>query len=416
VADRELRAGETALRPAHLALALLTALNLLNYFDRYLLSALLPRVQTALGLDNFQAGLTGSAFMVGYCVLSPVFGYLGDRGTRGRLIASSIGLWSVATSLSGAARGFLSLVGLRTAVGVGEAGYATIAPTLIDDLAPEGRTSRYLAVFYVALPFGAALGYGLGGVLEAAVGWRLAFALAGVPGLILALLALRLPEPARRPREAAGGYLRLLAMPAYLWTVGGYMAYTFALGGFAFWGPKYLVEHYGLPLGRADIGFGAITAATGLLGTALGGLLADRFPGRSYVRKQLGFSALCTAIAFPLGLLAVLTPEGQPLHFFVFMGLTELLLFASTAPINAALLRSVAPELRAGAMAASIFAIHVGGDMLSSPVVGFIADRSNLASGLLILPAAVLLAALLWLAGALRGQWHLVRGARDPSA
>jgi MFS transporter, Spinster family, sphingosine-1-phosphate transporter len=394
-------AGPT-LRAARLALVLLTALNLLNYFDRYLLSALLPRVQAALHLDNFQAGLTGSAFMVGYCVFSPLFGYLGDRGGRGRLIASAIGLWSVATSLSGAARGFLSLLGLRASVGVGEAGYATLAPTLIDDLAPDGRTSRYLAVFYVALPFGAALGYGLGGVLEARVGWRLAFALAGVPGLLLALMALRLPEPPRRSREAPGGYLRLLATPTYLWSVGGYMAYTFAFGGFAFWGPKYLVERYGLPLGRADLGFGAITAATGLLGTALGGLLADRFPGRTYVRKQLGFSAVSTAIAFPLGLLAVLTPVGEATRFFVFMGLAELCLFASTAPINAALLRAVPPELRAGAMAASIFAIHVGGDMLSSPVVGFIADRSDLATGLLVLPGAIALAAMLWAAGAWR--------------
>jgi predicted MFS family arabinose efflux permease len=390
-------------RAARLSLALLTGLNLLNYFDRYLLSALLPRVQASLGLDNFQAGLAGSAFMLGYCILSPVFGYLGDRGRRERLISSAIAIWSLATATSGAARGFASLVGLRGLVGVGEAGYATLAPTLIDDMAPEGKTSRHLAVFYVALPVGAALGYGLGGVLEAAVGWRRAFFFAGLPGLLLALLALRLPGPPRRPREAAGGYLRLLSAGTYLWSVGGYMAYTFALGGFAFWAPKYLVEHYGLPLARADLGFGAITAATGLLGTALGGLLADRFPGRSYVRKQLGFSGFCTALAFPLALLAVMSSAGQASRFFCLMGLAELLLFASTAPINAALLRSVPPELRAGAMAASIFSIHVGGDLLSPPIVGFIADRSNLATGLLALPGAVLLSALLWAVGAMRG-------------
>jgi predicted MFS family arabinose efflux permease len=406
-------AGPT-LRAARVALALLTALNLLNYFDRYLLSALLPRVQAALALDNFQAGLAGSAFMVGYCALSPVFGYLGDRRNRGPLVASAIGVWSLATSISGAARGFLSLLGLRAAVGVGEAGYATIAPTLIDDLAPTGRTSRYLAVFYVALPVGAALGYGLGGALDAAVGWRAAFAFAGMPGLLLALWAFRLPEPPRRPRESPGGYLRLLATPAYLWTVGGYMAYTFALGGFAFWGPKYLVERYGLPLNRADLGFGAITAVTGLLGTAIGGLLADRFPGRSYVGKQLAFSALTTLIAAPLGFLAVMTPAGQASRFFLLMGLTELLLFTSTAPINAAVLRSVAPELRAGAMAASIFAIHVGGDMLSSPVVGFIADRSDLAQGLLVLPAAVLVAALLWASGGLRRGHEVFAAEKGP--
>ncbi len=396
--------AEITRRAARFSLGLLTGLNLLNYFDRYLLAALLPRVQVALGFDNFKAGLAGSAFMLGYCALSPVFGYLGDRGRRARLIASAIGLWSLATAASGAARGFASLFGLRAAVGVGEAGYATLAPTLIDDLAPEGKTSRHLAVFYVALPVGAALGYGLGGVLEAAVGWRHAFLLAGLPGLLLALLALRLPEPPRRPREAAGGYRRLLSASTYLWSVGGYMAYTFALGGFAFWAPKYLVEHYGLPLARADLGFGAITAATGLLGTALGGLLADRFPGRSYVRKQLGFSATCTAAAFPLALVAVLSSSGEASRFFAFMGLAELLLFASTAPINAALLRSVPPELRAGAMAASIFAIHVGGDLLSPPVVGFIADRSDLATGLLALPGAVLLSAILWAMGSARGN------------
>jgi MFS transporter, Spinster family, sphingosine-1-phosphate transporter len=390
---------EPRTRAAYGALAVLTGLNLLNYFDRYLMAAVLPRVQQALTLSNFQAGLVGGAFMLGYCTLSPVFGWLGDRGPRRRLIALAVAAWSLATAGASQARGFLSLFALRSAVGVGEAGYATLSPALIDDLAPPGRTNRWLAVFYVAIPVGSAMGYALGGALEARVGWRMTFLFAGLPGLALAALAARLPEPARRGPAHPFDYRPLLRSRPYLLTVGGYIAYTFALGGFAFWAPKFLVERFPISLARADFIFGAVTASAGLLGTALGGLLAERWPGRTQLRRMLGFSAMSSALAAPAAFMAVVGSGAGAVAFFFWIGLAELLLFASTAPVNTALIKSVPEGLRASAMAASIFAIHVGGDLISPPAIGALADRVGLQTSMVGLPIAIVLSGLIWWIG-----------------
>jgi MFS family permease len=338
--------------------------------------------------------------MLGYCALSPIFGWLGDRGPRRRLIALAVALWSIATAGASLARGFLSLFGLRSLVGVGEAGYATLSPALIDDLAPEGRTNRWLSVFYVAIPVGSAMGFAIGGALEARLGWRMTFLFAGLPGLALALVAARLPEPARRGPVQALSYRPLLRSPTYLLTVGGYVAYTFALGGFAFWAPKFLVERFPISLARADFLFGAVTASAGLLGTTLGGLLAERWPARTELGRMLAFSATTSALAAPAALMAVIGTGQSATTFFVWIGLAELLLFASTAPVNTALIKSVPEGLRASAMAASIFAIHVGGDLISPPVIGAVADGAGLQRAMVGLPLAIVLSGAIWWMGA----------------
>jgi MFS family permease len=173
-------------------LVLLTALNLLNYLDRFVLSAVLAKVQDDLHLSNFVGGSLATVFLIGYFATSPVFGNLADRSHRGgrkALVALGIAIWSVATVASGLAHGAASLVAARAVVGVGEASYATIAPTLIDDVAPPGQKGRWMAIFYSATPIGSALGYIVGGSVEHATGsWRAAFFIAGGPGIVLALL------------------------------------------------------------------------------------------------------------------------------------------------------------------------------------------------------------------------------------
>ena len=144
-------------RPAAI-LALLTGLNLLNYLDRLVVSAVLPRIQTEFSLSNFQGGLLATVFLVGYFLTSPIFGALGDRVPRKGLIAIGVGVWSAATIASGFATGLWSLLAARVMVGVGEASYATLAPTIIDDLTAPDKKGRALAVFYIAAPVGGALG------------------------------------------------------------------------------------------------------------------------------------------------------------------------------------------------------------------------------------------------------------------
>jgi MFS family permease len=412
-------------RPA-LVLALLTALNLLNYLDRFVLSAVLPKVQDDLHMSNFVAGSLATVFLIGYFVASPVFGSMADRagtGGRTRLVALGIAVWSAATVASGLATGAGSLVAARAFVGVGEASYATIAPTLIDDLAPPGRKGRWMAIFYSATPIGSALGYMVGGAVEHATGsWRAAFFVAGAPGLLLALLCLLVAEPPRQASSALPDLVAaartLLRIPLFARSVAGYCAYTFAMGGFAFWAPKYIYARHGIGAGRASFLFGLVTVAAGFLGTLGGGWLADART-RALERRgdaapgsdagaglaSLDVCALSAAIGAPLAAAAVLSSTSK--GFFAWTFPCEIALFLSSGPINVVLLRSVPPELRASAMALSIFAIHLLGDLWSPPLIGLVtdlvADHARSALPMTAVPLAFGLAALLWATGRLRG-------------
>ncbi|MEO8796990.1 MAG: MFS transporter [Polyangiaceae bacterium] len=389
-------------------LALLTALNLLNYMDRLVVSAVLTQIQDALDMHSDRdAGLLATVFLVGYFATSPFFGTLGDRGKRTRLIALGILIWSVATIASGLAHDKLQLFVARAFVGVGEASYATIAPTIIDDLAPPGKKGKWLAVFYAAMPVGAALGYVVGGSVGSHHGWNAAFFVAGAPGLVLALVMLLVDEPARKTtavRESALAATRsLLPFKLYWRSVFGYAAFTFAMGGFAYWAPKYLIKTYGLTLDIANGRFGTITVITGFVGAFVGGWLGDRAAkkdngGQSAdLNAALGYLRVCawtTLIGAPLALLAIVasTPNG----FFAWTFPTEIFLFMSSSPINAVILRSVPEERRASAMAVSIFTIHILGDMWSPPLIGAVTDATSMPKAMLIIPFAFLVAGLLW--------------------
>lgn len=408
-------------------LALLTGLNLLNYLDRLVLSAVLPRLMTELGLSNFEGGLLATVFLVGYFVTAPVFGYLGDRLPRKHLIAIGVLVWSAATIGSGLVHGIIELLAVRALVGVGEASYATLAPTIIDDITPPERKGRALAIFYLATPLGAALGYILGGQIEKAFGWRAAFWVAGGPGVILALVCIFIVEPARKIREknsVVRDLTTLVKVPLYRKGVLGFCAYTAAIGAFSFWAPQFLFVRYNLSLAFANTVFGGILVGAGIAGTVIGGRWADaavkrlvppdRRPEKDYreqadrpvtseeedalhgarVNALLKVCAVGSLVGTPLAAAAFLSPG--PTLFFVFAALAILFLFLCTSPINAVVLQAVPSELRASAMALSIFSIHVFGDLWSPPVVGLLADRLPIQLAMMTLPLAIGLSALVW--------------------
>ncbi len=400
-------------------LALLTALNLVNYMDRLVLSAVLPKVQEELHLSNFVGGLLATVFLVGYFATSPIFGALGDRKPRKPLLALGVLVWSIATIASGLVHGATHLLMARALVGVGEASYATIAPTLIDEISPIEKKGRWLAVFYVAAPVGAALGYLVGGFAEKHAGWRSAFFVAGVPGLLLVVLCLMIVEPPRTAIRAAIDWAKsvreLVSEQLYVKGVLGYSAYTFAVGAFSFWAPKFLYARYNLPLSKANFTFGLVTVVAGAIGTAIGGALGDRAatPGtgvratsdagstpdhhgdRAQVTGLLGVCGKSVIIAGILAAAAFLAPS--PTLFFSLAFFCEIALFVSTSPINAVILRSVPFPLRASAMALSIFAIHALGDLWSPPLVGLLQDYLPVALAMMSLPVALVISGLIWL-------------------
>jgi MFS family permease len=391
-------------------LALLTGLNLLNYLDRLVVSAVLPKLQDELHLSNFMGGLLATVFLVGYFATAPAFGSLGDRMARKWLIALGVIVWSAATCASGLATTATQLLIARAFVGVGEASYATLAPTIIDDITPPHRKGRALAYFYGATPFGAALGYLVGGFVEARWGWRAAFFVAGGPGLACALVCLLIEEPKRTLSVEKPNVKRdlrtLYGTTLYRQGVLGYCAYTAAIGAFSYWAPKFLFARYGLELKVANFRFGLITVVAGVLATLIGGRWADimrvgveqRHTGeaveRETVRGLLRICAIGSLAGAPLALACFLSPTSG--IFFVLVFFCILALFVSTSPINAVLLRAVPTHLRASAMALSIFAIHVFGDLWSPPLVGFLADHIAIELAMMTLPLAVAVSAFLW--------------------
>ena len=256
---RSVPGGVSSVRAARYALAVLALINLFNYLDRWVVAAVVESIKRSeLHLSDTQLGLVGTGFIFVYTLASPIFGSLGDRRTRPPLIALGVALWSIATALAGFARGFASLFTARSAVGIGEAAYGTIAPALLADFFPFERRGRVLAAFYAAIPVGSAAGYVLGGIVDQHLGWRAAFWIAGTPGLLLSALVLAVKDPPRGLHDPAGkdagapqrwidSYRDLFRNRTYILAALGYGAYTFALGGLAFWMPAFLERVRGMP-------------------------------------------------------------------------------------------------------------------------------------------------------------------------
>src|SRR5213594_873754 len=402
---RESLAGER--EAALFALGVVTILNFLNYIDRFILAAVLPRVKSELVLTDFQLGLLANVFLVTYFVTSPLFGALGDRLSRPRLMSAGVTVWSMATAAAGFTADFVQLLIARAWVGIGEAAYATISPALLSDYFPRSQRGRAFAVFYVAIPVGSAAGFLLGGTLERAFGWRAAFYAVGLPGIALALLALRVADPVRGGIEdpspsgrgqgeglsTAKTLSDLFRNKAYVGTVLGYAAYTFALGGLAFFMPTYLQRVRNLELARADLIVGSVTVLAGLSGTFLGGYLGDWIAARvKYGQLWLsGLSSIAAVIPAWLALTVASSPT-----YIVWFFLAEFLLFLSTGPVNVMIVSVVPPAARARAMAVSIFTIHLFGDAISPPIIGWLADTHGLARAVLIVPVAIAISGFVW--------------------
>jgi MFS family permease len=414
------RAGGSA-RAARWALGVLTLINLFNYLDRYVPAALVESLRRSeLHVSDTQSGLLMSGFIVVYMLTSPLFGALGDRGRRSPIVAAGIALWSVATGLAGLARSFAGLLVARSAVGVGEAAYMTISPAMLADSFPRQERGRVFAIFNAATPIGAAAGYILGGLVAQRFGWRAAFFVAGFPGLLLALLMWRLPDPPRGAQDpeaaadagtAAGGergggslaaaYAGLARNRAFVLIVLGYAAYTFALGALAYWTPAFLERERGMPAAQATIQFGIIVVATGFAGTFAGGWLGDMLL-RRWSQAYLWVSGIATLAAAPVALVAFVAVS-RPLYMTAIVA-AEVLLFFSTGPINSAVVNVVSPARRATAVAVNILVIHLLGDVPSPPLIGRLSDATSLGTAFLVLPVMMAVAGLIWIYAAWSGQ------------
>jgi MFS transporter, Spinster family, sphingosine-1-phosphate transporter len=399
---------QTNARPgsaAKTALFLLLGVNLFNYVDRYVLAAVEPEIQAhffAPGDPNAHAltGLLGTAFLVSYMISAPIFGWLADRMSRWLIIGTSVILWSAATAASGLAGTFALLLAMRLLVGVGEGGYGPAAPAIISDFFPIERRGRVLSYFYVAIPVGSALGYAIGGYVTSHWGWQMSFFAVAPPGVLLGLACFSQRDPRERfetsPRQRATirDYLRLLTIRSYVWNTLAMTALTFAMGGLSFWVPGYL-QHRGLP-SSSRIVFGGMLVVAGLTATLLGGFTGDLLRKR-FASAYFLVSGIGVMIAFPFSAAVVFVPF--PLAWAL-MFIALFFLFFNTGPSNTALANVTHPSVRATAFALNILIIHALGDAAAPPLIGMVADHSNMDVAFLAVTAMMFVAGVLWMWGA----------------
>lgn len=402
-----------------LALGLLTGLNFVNYIDRSVLFAVQPLIQKEFHGSDERFGFLTTAFFICYMCTAPFIGRLADRYPRKWIMASGALVWSAATLLTAVTYNFRTLLVRHTIVGIGEATFVTVAPSFLADLYPEERRGRALAIFYLTIGLGTAVGYVIGGSISRLHGWRAPFYVAAAPGFLLgaALAFLREPERGRADHlaeTAERGTLRGLTRNGAFWTATlGMAMVTFALGGLQVWMPTFLARVREVPLSEANLVFGGITAFNAVVATLIGGWMGDRLlrrsPGAYYF-----VSAATLCIGIPAMALAIFA-GGSLMYPAIFAA--EFLLFLNTAPLNAAIVNSVGAHIRATAIAVNLFTIHLLGDAFSPTLIGYISDRSSLQIGFVATIVAVAIAVGILLYGMrFAPRFPVSAGAREAGA
>jgi MFS transporter, Spinster family, sphingosine-1-phosphate transporter len=384
-------------------LTLLTGLNLLNYFNRHFISAVLSPIKESLLLTDGDLGRTATVFMLGYTISSPAFGIIGDRWNRKWLVFLGVIIWCLATLGTGRAFSFETLVISQLLVGIGQALFTAVSPSIISDVYAPAKRNFAFTVFFVGIPIGSALSFLIGGYLDQKFGWRNAFYISALPGLALAMALIPFADPHRGQTDNTvatlvkpnlRNMLSLFKLRDFNLNSFGYTAYHFALGAYAFWGPTFLVRSFDFSFPKASMLFGGILVGAGLLGTLAGGYWA------SVLQKKGagGYARVCALSNFatvPFALLAFWTPNQFVAIFAI--AITMFIAFLPTGPMNTLVVETSPSHLRSSGMALSMFLIHMCGDMWSPEIVGRIADFSgSLTLGLSILPLAFLLAGILW--------------------
>ncbi|CAM6039674.1 unnamed protein product [Sphagnum compactum] len=350
-------------------------------------------IQGDFKLSYFQDGVLSSAFMVGLVVASPIFANLSKKFNPFRLIGIGLSVWTFATAGCGFSVDFWSITSFRMLVGVGEASFISLAAPFIDDVAPPAQSSAWLALFYMCIPVGIALGYVFGGVVGGSLGWRSAFwieSLLMLPFAIFGFMSKRIHLKGATQRflcplvpvvyrsrsfgvaSEVKGLLddcKKLAMNRlYLMNVLGYITFNFVLGAYAYWGPKAGQAIYSME--NADLVFGVVTILSGILGTVVGGIFLDYLG--STIRNGFKLLAVSTALGSTMCLFAFLSTSLAV--FIPLFAIGEFFLFATQGPVNFVTLRCVTPVLRPLSMAMSTVVIHVFGDVPSAPIVGAFQD------------------------------------------
>ena len=420
------------------ALGLLTLVYVVNFVDRQVLSILQQSIKEDLGVSDLQLGLlTGSAFGIFYATLGVPIARLADRLSRKGVMAICLAIWSGMTALCGTASGFLTLLVYRVGVGVGEAGGSPPAHSMISDYFPPAKRATALGVFSLGVPVGIMIGFLAGGWMDEILGWRTAFVVVGLPGLLVAaVVALTLREP---PRGLADGthtaandaseQHSVWEVIRFLWRSRSFRHNGIASGLYAFvgysvtnWVPPFLIRSHGMSSGEVGTALALIIGLGGGLGIYLGGVLADRMAQRDE-RWRMWLPAGAMWLSLPFGFVVYTTDHtALALALFVFPVFLGLLYQAPALALAQSL---STPKMRATAAAVLLFLINIIGLALGPPATGLLSDLLEPRFGDDALRYAILITSLVltgsgvhfWLASrTLREDLRLVRQASEREA
>lgn len=301
---------DPGIRGRNWTLAVLTLVYMFNHIDRQILVILLEPIKAELGLRDSQLGvLSGIAFAAFYATLGIPVAIWADRGNRRNIIAISLAIWSAMTALSGLASSYAHLLLARMGVGVGEAGGTPPSTSMIADLYPPEQRATALGIYTSGIGLGIMAGFAFGGLIYEAYGWRPAFFLAGIPGLILALVVyFTVPEPIRGladRREDTGKAAPvgetlafILRQSALMWLFAGCLLLCISSNAFLVFTSSFLQRTYGLSPGEVSLPLGALIGVAGSIGAIALGLVCDRLSKRDRRWRPLTI-AICTAVALP---------------------------------------------------------------------------------------------------------------------
>jgi len=364
-------------------LFVLFLLNALNFFDRNILGAVVEPLRHEWSLRDAQIGWIGTAFTLLYAVVGLPLGRLADHARRTRLLGGGALLWSAMTAISGLTTSFAGLFAARLGVGVGEAVCAPAATSLIGDLFPSARRGRATAIFMLGLPVGLGLSYAVGGAVAQAWGWRAAFFVAGLPGLVVGALCLALPEPARgtsephpigAQRRSESALALLTQTPTLLWIIVSGALHNFNMYALATFVPALLIRHHGLGVRQAGALSGLMFGVFGGIGLLVGGWVSDRAAARKEGGRLL-VSTCALALSVPLLVLFLVQPRGEIGRALAFVCPALLLMYLYYAPVYATIQDVVEPARRGLAMAVYFCAMYVMGASMGPVGTGLLSDR-----------------------------------------
>jgi len=401
-------------------LAILFLVNTSNYIDRQLMSVLIEPIKREFAASDTQMGLlSGFAFAFFYAILGIPVARIADRGDRKLVITVSLALWSAATALCGMVASFWQMFVARVLVGVGEAGAIPPSQSLLADYFEPQRRTRALAIFMSAATAGYLVAFIAGAQIAAAYGWRMAFIIMGIPGILLALITwFGLKEPRRLPGrwpakadiEPLGQTFRaLLSKKSYVLLTTATVLYFLVAYGAFIWIPPYMQRVLGVDLATIGPLYGGLSAVGTVVGTLTGGYITDKLSQRN-LKWQAYTPALALLISCPLYVTAL---SVDSFSGFLVLSFLAGLPLAAAVPAMFGLIHLVCgSSRRATAVAINLFFANLIGLGLGPVITGFLSDKFTEQYGAVGLRYAIVIALLMLLPAAF-AYWRLARYLED---